>query len=419
MTKSVLHLSPYAVYPPTYGGPLRTHNICLHLSRHYVVDLFCQQVRRQDAGGRLFPKVQELSPGYVEFCSRNPVSLASYALFARLGCPTFVQSDILRLMAPAWLRHSVESASLINVEHPWQFAWVHSRVGGRKPVVLTAHNVEAELSESRSIRAPRPVADWLRRECVRREAHAMRYATRIFTMSQENSDLVVGRYGVDPARCVVVPNGVDCAKFVPVSPAQRRARKVALGLQGKFVVLFSGSSHGPNRKAVEHILDWARAWPDDNVCFLVAGSIGSAFEHVRCPRVIFSGPVDDMTPWLEAADIAVNPLVSGSGTTLKQVEYMAMGLASVATPSGARGIPVRDGWNVFIRSPEETPQQIQWLMSRARERDTMGQNARWFAERHFDWKVIAASVAAIYAQLLEERPAPDVAITVMAASRRC
>ena len=338
MKKSVLHLSPYAVFPPTYGGPLRTHNICRHLATHSRVDLFCQQVRRQDIGRSFSPQLRQLAPGYFEFCPRNVLSLATYAGFARLGCPAFVQSEILSVSAARWLRERLAAASVVNVEHPWQFRWVYAQVGGRKPIVLTAHNIEAELIDSYHIRAPRPIASWLRAEALRREAHAMRNATRIFTMSPENSQAIMDLYGVEPSRCVVIPNGVDCARFSPVDTARRRARQEALGLAGKFVILFAGSSHGPNREAVENIIEWAKAWPDDTVRFLVAGSIGHAFAHVQNPRVVFTGAVDDIVPCFEAADMAVNPLVSGSGTTLKQAEYMAMGLPSVATSIGARGM---------------------------------------------------------------------------------
>jgi len=413
MRQSVLHLSPYAVFPPDYGGALRTHNICLHLSRHYRVDLFCQQVRRRDLGRSFSPQLRELSPGYFEFCPRNVLSLAAYAGFKRLGCPAFLQSEILRVSAAAWLRERLSAATVVNVEHPWQFKWAHSRVGASKPIVVTAHNVEAEMMSTYQIRAPHPVATWLRKELLRREAHALRNATRIFTMSQENSQLIAARYGVDPDRCVAIPNGVDCTRFKPADPARREARRQALGLVGKFVILFAGSSHGPNQAAVRTIVDWANAWPDDGVRFLIVGSIGAAFPHVSAPRVVFTGPVDDVTPYFEAADVAVNPLTSGSGTTLKQAEYMAAGLPCVATSIGTRGVPIIDGENGYIRRVEETPDFLRQLISRHGERATVGRNARRFAERNFDWAVIADEVRRIYEELgAESAAAPTEPTTV-------
>lgn len=399
MSASVLHLSPYAVFPPTYGGTLRIHHLCSELSRYFKVDLFCQQVNRRDMAWTLAPLLRKLSPTYEEYCSRNPLSLSTYAASARIGCPMFFQSWVLKLAAPGWLKDRLHSADVINVEHPWQFKWVYDRLGGRKPIVLTAHNIEAELSAARPLRAPRWLAERLRRQSLRYEAFAMRHATRIFTMSPENSAFIVEHYGVPPERCVVIPNGVDCRAFEPVSAEQRAQRKQQLGLDKQFVVLFAGSTHGPNRQAVTQILEWARGWPDDGVTFLVAGSIGAAFTHVHHPRVKITGPVTDIRPYFDAADIAVNPLLTGSGTTLKQVEYMAMALPTVATPSGARGVPLQDGEEGYIRATSDTPELLRHLMARPDICATVGRNARRFAERHFDWPVIADKIVAIYREL--------------------
>lgn len=398
-TRMVLHLSPYAVSPPTYGGPLRTHNLCLQLARDYQVELFCQQVRREDLSWNLQPLMRRLAPNYTEFCSRNLLSVISYAVCSRLGCPAIPQSSILQMSSPRWLRERLAASSVINVEHPWQFRWVYDRVRGRKPIVLTAHNVEAELSDSRALRAPRWLAALLRKEALQRERFAMRHATRIFTMSAENSATIVATYDVPPERCVVVPNGVDCSRFQPAQAGLRAARKRQIGLDDKFVVLFAGSTHGPNREAVEHIVRWAHAWPDQRVCFLVVGSVGAAFANVKHPNLFFSGRVDDVMPYFEAADVAVNPLVAGSGTTLKQVEFMAMGLPTIATPSGARGIPLQDGVHGFIRELDAVPAQLHWLLQHPAERERVGVDARQFALQHFDWPVIARQVVEVYREL--------------------
>ena len=42
--------------------------------------------------------------------------------------------------------------------------------------------------------------------------------------------------------------------------------------------------------------------------------------------------------YLAAADVAVNPMFSGSGTNIKMFDFMAAGLPVISTPTGARGI---------------------------------------------------------------------------------
>ena len=49
------------------------------------------------------------------------------------------------------------------------------------------------------------------------------------------------------------------------------------------------------------------------------------------------GYVPDLRPVLAAADVAVNPVATGSGSNVKLSEYLAAGLPVVTTPLGLRG----------------------------------------------------------------------------------
>ncbi len=53
-----------------------------------------------------------------------------------------------------------------------------------------------------------------------------------------------------------------------------------------------------------------------------------------------------------AASVAVNPMVSGSGTNLKIVEYLAAGVPVVSTPFGMRGLDLRPDEHLCWRSPK-------------------------------------------------------------------
>lgn len=398
--KTLLTLSPYSVVPPQYGGAVRIYNLCRELSQHYRVMHFAQQVQKEQVKASLAPMVQSVTPTYTEYSSRDPLSILLYGIACtKLKCPPILQSEVLNLRAPSWLREQVQQAAVVNVEHPWQFAWVHRQVGGQTPIVITAHNVEAELCSADQFNAPPAIAQALMQEVEKREGFAVRHATRVFTMSDEDTKLFVDRYGIDPDRCVVIPNGVDCQAFTPATPEQRSQRKQELGFADKCLVAFAGSTHLPNREAVQQIIDWATHWTDSRVHFLIIGSIGRAFTHVQLPNVTFTGLVDSTQPYFQAADIAINPMLSGSGTNLKQVEYMAMGLPSIATPIGARGIPLEDGKHGYISPLDEFPARLQWLTQQPDLPDTIGQNARIFAEQNFDWSVIATNLLKVYQSL--------------------
>jgi glycosyltransferase involved in cell wall biosynthesis len=402
--KTVLTLSPYSVVPPQYGGAIRIYNLCRELSKHYRVMHFAQQVQKEQVKASLFPVVQSVTPTYTEYSSRDPLSILLYGVACtKLKCPPILQSEVLGMRAPRWLQEQIAQAVVVNVEHPWQFAWAYEQVGGNTPIVITAHNVEAALCTAEQINAPEPIAQYLMQEVEKREGFALRHATRVLTMSAEDTATFVKRYGVDPERCVVIPNGVDCQAFTPATPQQRSQRKQELGFADQCLIVFAGSTHLPNREAVQQIVDWAEDWHDPRVHFLIVGSVGRAFTHIQLPNVTFTGLVESTQPYFEAADIAINPMLSGSGTNLKQVEYMAMGLPSVATPIGARGISLEDGKHGYISSLMEFPAKLRWLTEHPELYASIGNQARSFAEQNFDWSVIGAKLLQVY-QELEGKP---------------
>lgn len=403
--KRLLVLTPYAVIPPNFGGAVRAYNLCRALSRSYLVEQFAQQVARGDVAPTLAPVVRQVTPTYLEYAPRDPLSVLLYGLTSiALRCQPIWNSAALSLTAPRWLRARIAAADIVQVAQPWQFAWArrHARPGA--VVALDTQNVESQLYTAERIAAPRPLARALARELARQEYHAVRAADVVFAVSEADADALSRRCDTPRERVVVAPNGVDCEAYRPVSPERRAERKRALGLGGKTVLAFAGSRFGPSVEAARLITRWAAAWPDGDVAFLVVGTAGDAVRHADHPRVRFTGLVDDPRPYLAAADIALNPALSGSGTNLKQLEYMALGLPTLLTPLGARGLPLEDGVHGLIAPADALPELARALIARPELRARMGRAARTLAEQRFDWRAIAETMAAAYERLPAARP---------------
>jgi glycosyltransferase involved in cell wall biosynthesis len=400
MSSSILHIAPYAVTPPRYGTAMRTYCLCREASHAYDVKLFAQKVQKQDINIRFQPKLSHTAPNFVEYASCHPLTLAAYILFClKLNAPYTGQSSILNLTAPPWLRQELEKACLVNVEFPWQFPWVYQQVGGKKPIVLTAHNVELELFSPERLNLPRSLAKRFMNYIEHQERFAVQHADCIFAMSEENITNLCDLYDISAEKCVVIPNGVDCEMFTPIDPVVRSQRKHALNLVDKQVITFSGAAHPPNIEAVQQILAWADNHPDPQLHYLIIGGVGRSFAHSQRSNVTFTGFVEDTRPYFEATDIAINPMISGSGTNLKQVEYMAMGLPSVTTPKGARGISLQDGTHAFITPLDEFPERLKWLIAHPEVGQMMGVKARNFVTETFDWSIIGKKMVEVYQSL--------------------
>jgi glycosyltransferase involved in cell wall biosynthesis len=401
--RRILVLSPYDVFPARYGGTLRTFHLCRELSRHFEVRQFAQQVQRGAIALTLAPRVERSSATYVQHSSRNPGNIVLFWLTAVVWrAPPVWQSGMLRAAAPRWLRREIESADLVQVEQPWQFAWAHRQVAGRKPIVLNTQNVEADIFGADAMRGPRALARRLAAAATAQEAFAVRHATRVLTATPEDAEALGRRYGSPAGGFTVVPNGVDCAGLVPVDEEQRRRSKAALGLEGRRVALFVASVSRSNLEAANLIAQWARAWPDRDVCFVVAGSVGEALAAAPDSRLRLTGRVADIRPYLEAADVGLNPMRSGSGSNLKLLESMAMGLPTVTTAVGARGVPVADGVHAYVSPEDAFPARLRAVLEDVEGRRAIGRAARQLVAREFDWRVIVERALPLYRSLLGE-----------------
>src|SRR5206468_9509500 len=113
-----------------------------------------------------------------------------------------------------------------------------------------------------------------------------------------------------------------------------------------------------------------------NVTFVLCGGVcDEPSLHVDLPsNVRLAGTVSDAQKLrcLHAADIALNPMFSGSGTNIKMFDFMAAGLAVVATKTGSRGICDVTRRGVTVCTPDEFARATSRLLADPRLLDRAG-----------------------------------------------
>jgi len=105
-----------------------------------------------------------------------------------------------------------------------------------------------------------------------------------------------------------------------------------------------------------------------------------------------TGVVDDSTKniLLSIADVALNPMLSGSGTNLKMLEYFAAGIPVVSTEFGVRGLSFVHGEHLQVAAIDAFPRAIAALLLRDEaELDAMTLRARTRVETEYEWSTIA------------------------------
>jgi glycosyltransferase involved in cell wall biosynthesis len=111
-----------------------------------------------------------------------------------------------------------------------------------------------------------------------------------------------------------------------------------------------------------------------------------------------TGTVPNVWPFYDKATVFFVPLRLGSGTRLKIVEAMAMGLPVVSTSVGAEGLDIAHGENILIADDADSfSDYILALLSDPDLRARIAAGGQQLAQR-YDWMEITKP----WAELVEE-----------------
>ncbi|HET6341079.1 MAG TPA: glycosyltransferase family 4 protein [Gemmatimonadota bacterium] len=234
-----------------------------------------------------------------------------------------------------------------------------------------------------------------------RNAFLRRADAFVSPSSEIASELRAG--GVPPDRIVTIPNGVDTGRFRPVDGDGKRALRIRLGLPPDApVAVYSGRL--VSYKGLPILL---RAWRDilpghQRARLLLVGAGGADLhnceeelrryveENGMQESVVFTGFVEEVSSWLQAADLFVFP-TEEEAFGIALIEAMACGLPSVTTSTG--GIPdivthERDALVVEPGALAPLREAIRRLLDEPELVARLGEEARWTATRRFSREAV-------------------------------
>ncbi|MFX0135427.1 MAG: glycosyltransferase family 4 protein [Candidatus Hodarchaeota archaeon] len=392
----ILNLCPYWTYPPKGGGPLRVFNLNSVISKKYKVFQFSTRLTLAQKKSLLYylkSNKAKINNNYVEYKYSNPLILSTSFFMYKLSLPQdILQSQILKSFPPNIIKKKIKEYDAIQVEHPWLFDFALS-ISKNKPLVFSSHNVEYVLAEG-LIDKKVPYSKKALKKVEEIEKNAVERADVIFVVSREDLEKFRDMFNVDKNKMHIIPHCVDVSQYK--FQREKEKNKSKLGLSDKRVALFIGGDHYPNKEALKFIKSiYAKKMND--VTFLIIGSIGKKSESSK--NLIFTGLVDDITPYIMATDVAINPLISGSGASLKMIEYLSYGLPIVSSKVGARGLDIINGTHALIAEIEDFPEHIRQVLDDDNLSARLTANARQLAEKMYDSKIVEQNVMGIYEKI--------------------
>jgi len=108
-------------------------------------------------------------------------------------------------------------------------------------------------------------------------------------------------------------------------------------------------------------------------------------------RIIATGSVADVAPLVGEAAVSVAPIRADSGTRIKILEALALGVPVVSTTLGAEGLDLVPGREIVLAdAPEAFAESVVRLLTDRATRDAMGHAGRGAVARAYDWTGIEA-----------------------------
>jgi glycosyltransferase involved in cell wall biosynthesis len=329
------------------------------------------------------------------------------ALVAQLGHSAWLNAPITagaaaRVTRPARVRDLLEWADVAMVELPWLYDHCARTAPTGLPLVLATHNAERDKFESyaRALKLKLLHRPWLR-YIERAERRAFQRAPLVLAVTEAERQALLARYGGDPAKVLVTPNGVDVERITPATPGRRAAARRALGLPAdRPVALFIGGLMPPNAHGYRWVERLARA--DQRVTYVVAGRCVPAGREGNLIRLGF---VEDHRLCFDAADVSLVPIEFGGGTKIKLIESLAAGLPVVSFPEGAQGLAVRDGQHLLLagKSDGALLEATNRLIDDGELADRIGAAGRRFAEDELAWPPIVDRIERALLALADQR----------------
>ena len=392
----------FAATPPRGGGQSRVFHLYKALAQSMDVSLVCL-CGPGDTESKL-----EVAPGLWEV--RVPKS-AEHQRRESDASRTVDWVPVTDIVAGREIHHTprflarLESecanADVVVACHPF-FASLLREQFPHLPLWFEAQDVELVLKRSilPHSRAAHDLLDLVRND----EQRAWLESSVVYACAGADLDLLTATYGPTPAQTLVVPNGFAEEEVQYVDAGMRQRLKSQLALDGRRLVIFLGSWHGPNLEAVERIAGYAKALP--NVVFAVIGSAGLHFKGREMQsNVRLVGPVNEAEKqiFLSTADLAINPMTSGTGSNLKMLDYFASGTPVLSTPHGARGIDALPGKHFLVSDIDQfLPSLVSFLVQPGASQG-MCEHARALALTHYAWSAIAkAALPVLWAHIPAE-----------------
>lgn len=376
--RKILALSFFPAFvPPQNGGVERLVRIYSLLAEQFDVTLISSTYVRGDqetirhAPG--FTEVRVPKDGYFEECYQQ---LLKHSGKGDLSGPALgICNRRFGALHDAYLEHYATADFIIH-DSPFLIECDLFRGFDNKIRVYNSYNFETGLY--RSFHSNENDDIYIENLVEELERDLCRHADLI-TVCAENDRKAFTENFAPKAPIELVPNG-----FMPTwfdARTERTSNRI----------LFLGSNHKPNADAAKRIVnELAPAFP--NYEFHI---VGSCYPRKRTRNIVAHGLVDrlEKEALLLKAAVAINPMESGSGSSLKIADIARSGLPLLSSELGARGFNLEPGVHYLPLDPSNLVDSLRSALADRERLSAVAERARDHINAFYSWPKIVEQFA--------------------------
>lgn len=289
-----------------------------------------------------------------------------------------------------------EHFDVVQLEMLYMAPYVSTiRAHSKAMVVLRAHNVEHKIWERIAKETKFFLKRWyinhLAKTLKEYELNALETVDGIAAITRKDAAFF-RKYCSKPI--VDIPYGIYPEEFTPKFEIEDKPKFYHIGSMNWM----------PNEEGIRWFID--EVLPKtvekvpDFVYHLAGRNMPEWLKELKDPHVHVVGEVPDAKAFVADHDVAIVPLLSGSGLRIKIIESMALGKTVITTRVGAEGILYNEDENLIIA--ENKAKMVEAIRSLNENPETavrIGQAARRLVEETYDNRKIIARLLMFYEQI--------------------
>ena len=293
-----------------------------------------------------------------------------------------------------------EQFDIVQLEMIYMAPYIETiRKHSKATIVLRAHNVEHKIWERMAKKtvffAKRWYINHLVRTLKKYEMGILEKVDGIAAITLTDA-AYFRRVTVTPI--IDLPFGVDIDKFNPVFEVGDTPTFYHIGSMNWM----------PNEEAIKWFLK--NVWNEvheripEAKLYLAGRNMPKWLLKKKKKNIIVMGEVPDAHEFVNEHNIAIVPLLSGSGMRIKIIESMALGKTVITTLVGAEGIQYTECEDIIIA--DNVPKMVEnicRLYQHPEEAEAIGLNARRLIEEVYDNKKIINRLEIFYNELRSKR----------------